>query len=209
MGLTITGRLILASASPRREELLRLAGLTFEIRPSGADENALPGEAPREHVLRLSEKKALSVAILYPDAWVLGADTIVVVDGEVLGKPETKEDAYRMLKRLSGRYHTVFTGFALIRHRGGKVRCEAVESAVLFKKIPDDEIIWYINTPEPHDKAGSYAVQGMGAYFIKEIRGSYTNVMGLPLCEVMETLKAIGMISFSGIACGSDHPTEH
>ncbi len=192
------GRFILASASPRRIELLRLLGMRFEIMPSHVDEAFMQGETPRGHVLRLSEEKAEKAAILHPEAWVFGADTIVIINGEVLGKPRTPDEAREMLGKLSGRVHTVFTGFTLIRKSADVLIRDAVESSVRFREIPEDEMTWYIRSEEPYDKAGGYAVQGMGAFFIKEIHGSYTNVMGLPLCEVVDVLKSIGAIDFNG-----------
>jgi len=198
MGIMISGRFILASASPRRSDLLKLMGLDFDIIPGNIDEAFRPAETPREHVLRLSEEKALFVARCHPDAWVLGADTIVVVAGEVLGKPGSPAEAKGMLKKLSGREHEVFTGFSIVRQdRGSRIR-EVVESSVLFREITDDEMAWYTGTEEPYDKAGAYAVQGMGGCFIQEIRGSCTNVMGLPLCEVVDALKRVAAIDFSG-----------
>jgi septum formation protein len=198
MGIMISGRFILASASPRRSELLKLMGLDFDVIPGSVDEAFRPAETPREHVLRLSEEKALFVARCHPDAWVLGADTIVVVAGEVLGKPGSPAEAKGMLKKLSGREHEVFTGFSIVRQdRGSRIR-EVVGSSVLFREIADDEMAWYTGTEEPYDKAGAYAVQGMGGCFIREIRGSFSNVMGLPLCEVVDALKRVAAIDFSG-----------
>ena len=198
MGIMISGRFILASASPRRSELLKLMGLDFDVIPCSVDEAFRPAETPREHVLRLSEEKALFVARCHPAAWILGADTIVVVAGEVLGKPGSPAEAKRMLKKLSGREHEVFTGFSIVRQdRGSRIR-EVVGSSVLFREIADDEMAWYTGTEEPYDKAGAYAVQGMGGCFIREIRGSCTNVMGLPLCEVVDALKRVAAIDFSG-----------
>jgi septum formation protein len=196
MGIMISGRFILASASPRRSELLKLMGLDFDVIPSSVDEAFRPAETPREHVLRLSEEKAFFVARCHPDAWVLGADTIVVVAGEVLGKPGSPAEAKEMLEKLSGREHEVFTGFSVVRQdREVRVR-EVVGSSVLFREIADDEMAWYTGTEEPYDKAGAYAVQGMGGCFIREIRGSCTNVVGLPLCEVVDALKRVAAISF-------------
>jgi septum formation protein len=196
MGLILSHPLILASASPRREELLRLLGLDFQIIPSRADETFFVNEKPAEHVLRLAENKAHAVAQTYPQAWVLGADTIVVIDGEVLGKPADSSAAEWMLEKLSGRTHEVFTGFALLRLAGHIAIKEEVRAAVTFRNISEDEKLWYINSQEPYDKAGAYAVQGLGAFFIKEIQGSYTNVMGLPLCEVVDALKKTGAMRF-------------
>jgi septum formation protein len=198
MGIMISGRFILASASPRRSELLKLLGFDFDVMPGSVDEAFRPAETPREHVLRLSEEKALSVARCHPDAWVLGADTIVVVAGEVLGKPGSPAEAKGMLEKLSGREHEVFTGFSIVRQdRGSRIR-EVVGSSILFREIADDEMAWYTGTEEPYDKAGAYAVQGMGGCFIREIRGSFSNVMGLPLCEVVDALKRVAAIDFSG-----------
>jgi len=198
MGITISGRLILASVSPRRIELLRLTGIDFEVMPSGIDEAFRRGETPREHVLRLSAEKALAVARTHTDCWVLGADTIVVVTGDVLGKPGSVAEAKEMLEKLSGREHGVFTGFSIARQGKGILIREVVESKVLFREITDDEMDWYAGSEEPYDKAGAYAVQGVAAVFIREIRGSYTNVMGLPLCEVVDALKRVSASGFPG-----------
>ncbi len=192
-----SSKLILASASPRRKELLKLVGLNFEIKPSNVRETFLKGETPVEHVLRLSEEKALSVSVDNPDVWVLGADTIVIINGEVLGKPAVADEARKMLRKLSGRKHKVITGFCLTRKDTDEMIKNTVESSVVFKEISEGEIDWYVRKKEPYDKAGGYAVQGIGAFFIKEIQGSYTNVVGLPLCEVMEALKKVGATKFS------------
>lgn len=198
MEIELSGRLILASASPRRHELLKGIGLSFEIMPSDVDETFQGGEAPRDHVLRLCREKTMAVARLRPEAFVLGADTVVVLDGDVLGKPNSPAEAKVMLERLSGRFHEVFTGFCIINRERGVEISRLVESDVLFREIAADEIEWYTQSAEPYDKAGAYAVQGMGAMFIKEIRGSYTNVMGLPLCEVVDALKFVKALRFCG-----------
>lgn len=198
MGIAISKRLILASVSPRRIELLRLAGIDFEAMPSGIDEGFRAGETPREHVLRLSGEKALAVARIHADCWVLGADTIVVIAGDVLGKPGSVAEAKEMLEKLSGREHEVFTGFGIALQGKGLLIREVVESKVLFREIAADEMAWYAGSDEPYDKAGAYAVQGMAAVFIREIRGSYTNVMGLPLCEVVDALKRVSAAGFPG-----------
>jgi septum formation protein len=187
---------ILASASPRRQELLRSVGLKYKTIPAHVNEDYQEGESPREHVRRLARDKAHVIAKKYPQAWVLGADTIVVIDDMILGKPKNKPQAQKMLERLSGREHKVFTGFTLT-HVASKVsKTRVIQSAVQFKKITPEEMEWYVACDEPYDKAGGYAVQGKGAYFIKSIRGSYTNVIGLPLCEVLEELKSLGAIHF-------------
>ncbi|MGZ6224433.1 MAG: Maf family protein [Syntrophales bacterium] len=197
-----SGRFILASSSPRRIELLSLLGLPFEIMPSNLDEKFIKGEEPKDHVLRLSEEKARIASALHPEAWVMGADTIVIINGDILGKPRTPEEAKEMLGRLSGQIHTVFTGFTVAKKSADILISDAVSSSVRFREIPEDEMAWYIKSQEPYDKAGGYAVQGMGAFFIKEIYGSYTNVMGLPLCEVVDVLKGIGAIDFTGVNHG-------
>jgi septum formation protein len=187
---------ILASASPRRRELLKSMGFDFIVIPSGVDEKFLEGESVSEHVLRLSQEKALAIAERNPEAWVLGADTVVIIDTEVLGKPGSKEEAREMLMRLSGKKHRVLTGFSVVRTSVNVVKSELVESSVFFKDVSADELEWYIDTEEPYDKAGGYAVQGKAASFVKEIRGSHTNVIGLPLSEVVAALKEVGAISF-------------
>ena len=196
MTISLSAPLILASASPRRQELLRFVGLKFKTIPAYLNEGYTEGESPREHVKRLSQDKAIVIAKKYPNAVVLGADTIVVIDKSILGKPENKYQARKMLRKLSGREHKVFTGFT-IAHVASKIKqTKVIQSAVEFKKISAAELEWYIACDEPYDKAGGYAVQGKGAYFIKSIRGSYTNVIGLPLYEVLETLKKLEAIRF-------------
>jgi MAF protein len=196
MTISLSAPLILASASPRRQELLRFVGLKFKTIPAHVDEDYIEGESPQQHVRRLAQEKAQLIARKYPRAWVLGADTIVVIDGLILGKPKNKTQAKEMLKKLSGREHKVFTGFT-IAHVASKIKqTKVIQSAVKFKTISAAELEWYIACDEPYDKAGGYAVQGRGAYFIQSIRGSYTNVIGLPLCEVLETLKKLEAISF-------------
>ncbi len=196
MTISLSSPFILASASPRREELLRSVGLKFKILPASVNEDYIDGETPRQHVGRLSQDKARAVAGKYQEAWVLGADTIVVIDNLILGKPKNKTQARQMLERLSGREHKVFTGFTLARMADKITKTTVVQSAVKFKPINTEEMEWYISCDEPYDKAGGYAAQGKGAYFIKAIRGSYTNVIGLPLCEVLEELKKLNAINF-------------
>ena len=187
---------ILASVSPRRKELLEGMGIEFDVIPSGINEDFLNGETPRDHVLRLSKEKSSAVSRNNPDAWVLGADTVVIIDGEVIGKPGTQNEARAMLARLSGREHQVITGFTIVNKSADVMITDAVESFVIFKEISEDEMDWYVKTKEPYDKAGGYAVQGMAAFFIREIRGSYTNVVGLPLTEVVTALKRVGALVF-------------
>ena len=196
MSINSTASFILASASPRRRELFQSIGLKFKIIPAHVNENYLAGESPRQHVKRLSIDKAIIIARKYPEAWVLGADTIVVIDDLILGKPKNEAQARKMLRKLSGREHKVFTGFT-IAHVAAKIyKTKVIQSAVRFKTISPKEMDWYVSCDEPYDKAGGYAVQGKGAYFIQSIRGSYTNVIGLPLCEVLEELKKLKAINF-------------
>lgn len=196
MTISLSAPLILASASPRRQELLRFVGLKFKTIPAHLNEDYIEGESPREHVKRLSQDKAIAIAKKYPNAVVLGADTIVVIDKSILGKPENKYQARKMLRKLSGREHKVYTGFTIAQEASKICYTNVVLSAVKFKKISPQELEWYVASDEPYDKAGGYAVQGRGAYFIQSIRGSYTNVIGLPLCEVLETLKKLEAIRF-------------
>ena len=187
-------KIILASASPRRRELLKHLGLTFEVIPSKIEEDVKDGEEPCEHVLRLARLKAQEIARDQDSAVIIGADTIVVLGGEILGKPKDEEEAFAMLSQMSGRVHRVFTGFCVLDASDGSEYSEAVESKVRFKHLTPEEIRGYIKTGEPMDKAGAYAVQGRGSYMIKEIQGSYTNVVGLPLCELFEVLSRVKVI---------------
>lgn len=196
MSISLSYPFILASASPRREELLRLAGLQFKILPGHIDETYLKGETPRVHVQRLSRDKAAAVAVQHPKALVLGADTIVVIDGLVLGKPKSEKQAREMLRKLSNRTHVVFTGFTLSCINTGLSKTRVVRSSVRFKEISADEMDWYVKSEEPYDKAGGYAVQGKGAAFIRSISGSYTNVIGLPLSDVLEELKRLNALHY-------------
>ncbi len=184
-------RLVLASASPRRRELLGGLGLDFDLRPVDIDETPLAGEPAEEYVLRLAEAKAEASAPA-PGELALAADTIVVVDGDLLGKPRDPDDARRMLERLSGREHRVLTGVAL-RGPGGEPRRSAVDSTrVRFAELTGDEIAWYVASGEPLDKAGAYAVQGLGALFVDGIVGNHSNVVGLPLPRVYRLLRRAG-----------------
>lgn len=185
-------RLVLASASPRRRELLALLGLEFAVRPVDLDERALAGEAPADHVRRLAREKAAASA--GEGELVLAADTVVAVDGEILGKPSGAEEARRMLARLSGRAHEVFTGVAL--RLGGSSPREAVavvRTAVRFAPLTGAEIDWYVASGEPFDKAGAYAIQGLGALLVEEIEGNYTNVVGLPLPATRRLFGELGL----------------
>ena len=197
----MAGRLILASKSPRRYELLKQMGFHFDVIQSSVEEKNFVGyESPRDHVIRLSEEKAREVGRTYPDSWVLGADTVVCIDGTLLGKPKTREEALEMLRQLSGKEHSVLTGFSVLNISKGKGERGAVETAVKVKFLSPQEMEWYVQTGEPFDKAGAYAIQGIGSFMIESIRGSCTNVIGLPVCEVMEMLVRLGAITIS--ECG-------
>jgi len=188
--------LVLASASPRRRDLLARAGVAFETQPADLDETAAPGEEPHDLVARLAREKAGAVARALPGGAariVLGADTIVVVDGEVLGKPDDPEHAVTLLRRLVGRAHEVFTGVALVASGGAVVGEARVTSRVLMRAAGEDEIRRYVATGEPLDKAGAYAAQGEGRRFIHAIEGSETNVIGLPMDETLALLARAGI----------------
>lgn len=184
--------LILASGSPRRKELLSGAGLDFTVIVSDVDEDIPVKGTPAAHAKHLAEIKAAAVADGNPDSFVIGADTIVVVDGDVLGKPTSERDAEKMLARLSGRAHIVHTGWCIICRKMGIKFSGVEETLVQFKNLSPDEISWYVKTGEPMDKAGAYAIQDKGAALVKSVVGSYTNVVGLPLCEVVEALEREG-----------------
>ncbi len=190
-------RLILASESPRRYELLKQVGLDFDVIPSGIGEDQIRGESPQKHVLRLAEAKALDVGNQHPDRWVIAADTIVYVDHSILGKPKSREEAVKMLRRLSGKEHRVLTGFSVHHLAKGKGDREAVQTAVRVKELTQTEMEWYVETGEPFDKAGGYAIQGIGSFMIESIKGSYTNVVGLPICELMKMLSRLGAIEIA------------
>ncbi len=187
--------IILASESPRRKYLLEQAGIEFDVVPSNIDESIFKKCSPREYVTKLSSAKACDVAERYQKSWVIGADTIVVINGEILEKPESKEHAEVMLGKLSNNTHMVYSGFSLCCKSQGRIITGSVKTDVKFKKLSNREIQWYINTNEPFDKAGAYAIQGLGASFIKSINGSYTNVVGLPVCELIEILIEENVIS--------------
>jgi septum formation protein len=212
--MTTLPKLILASASPRRAEILSSVGWEFEKHVADVDESLLPNENAEDHVKRLALKKAEAVAKKYKDAWILGADTIVVIDGEIIGKPKDLDDARRMLKMLSGKWHEVFTGVAIVKCEGRNATvkervnssrdCTLLDSrvsasnetctglqktGVKFAELSDEEIEFLVRCGEPLDKAGAYAVQAQAALFIEEIRGDYWNVVGLPVNLVYELVR--------------------
>ena len=188
--------LILASQSPRRRHLLKKAGVQFTVIPSSFDESSITAADPEILVCVLAEAKASSVSLLYPDSWIIGADTIVVADETIMGKPKSKSEARDMLMTLSGRAHRVLSGFSLCHGTERRQYVEVVSTEVFFKHLTPVEIDWYVNTNEPFDKAGAYAVQGKGAFMIRHIHGSYSNVVGLPVCEVVECLVREKIVEF-------------
>jgi len=181
--------LVLASASPRRQELLRNAGILFEVQPADIPEDPLPGEGARECAERLAREKALAIAEKRPADVVLGADTVVVIDGQILGKPTDAADAARMLRLLSGRDHEVITGICLVA--GGQCSVASENTTVTMSEIAEKEIAGYIASGEPMDKAGAYAIQGIASRWIPRIEGDYSNVVGLPVALVCRILRQL------------------
>ena len=184
-------RIILASGSPRRRELLAAAGLSVEVDPVDADESVYAGEAPAAYVERVAIAKATIGARRHPDAAVLGGDTTVVLDGHIFGKPEDDGDARQMLERLSGRPHDVLTGVALAWR--GAMRARVEKTTVWFRPLSAHDIAWYVASGEPRDRAGAYAIQGLASRFIPRIDGSYGNVVGLPVTAVLALLEDAGI----------------
>ncbi len=186
-------RLILASASPRRSELLDLVNIPHEVSPSEFDETTIQLDNPIDFVETLAFKKAESVACTQKEpAYVLGADTSVVIDGEILGKPHTGDKTREYLRKLSGRAHRVYTGVSLIRTRDNFTITRTMISEVVMDSLSEEEIDFYIGTKEPFDKAGGYGIQGIGSRFVKEIRGDYFSIVGLPINLVIHMLKEMG-----------------
>ncbi len=179
--------IILASASPRRRELMTNLGLHFTVKVADVDEIIPEKAKPDEVVMSLAEQKARAVAAESPERLVIGADTVVALDGEILGKPKSKENAVELLAKLSGRSHTVYTGVALICGKKTEVFCEATE--VEFYPLGEKEISDYVATNEPMDKAGAYGIQGKGAVLVKKINGDYFNVVGLPVAKLYRELR--------------------
>jgi septum formation protein len=186
-------KLILASASSRRAEILRSAGFSFTVLSSAVDETPYPGESPQEHVQRLATVKGdLVAARAVGPAIVIAADTVVTLEGKILGKPRSSDDARKMLEQLSGRTHSVITGVTLIRLPDAERRSFVESTLVHFAALSDDAIIQYLATDEPYDKAGAYAIQGRGGRFIPRIEGCYFNVVGLPLARLAQALAELG-----------------
>ncbi len=194
MKTLIQKSIILASASPRRKQLLEQMGIQLTIHPAMIDENNIQWTDPGSFVMELSRQKALAISHHYSDEWIIGADTIVVLDDQILGKPESTSHALRMLTRLSGRMHAVYTGFCIYQKSSRTSITRFAKSDVFFKTLAQEEIEWYSDTHEPYDKAGAYGIQGMGAFLVEKIQGSYTNVVGLPVCELFQNLLNMGII---------------
>ena len=182
---------VLASSSPRRQELLKLLLADFEVVPSNVDESVLVGESPETLVARLAREKALAVQTLYPSARIIGADTVVVRDREILGKPASRDDGWNMLKKLSERTHQVLTGVCLLHLDTTFVEVSTTD--VTFCHLTDPEIEAYLQSGEPLDKAGAYAIQGLGARFVQRIDGCYFNVVGLPVPRLYQMIKQLDL----------------
>ena len=190
--------LVLASASPRRAELLRAAGIAFVVVPPDVDESVQDGEPPSRYVERLARAKAVAIQLGHPDRLVLAADTTVVVDGHILGKPDGPADARRMLTMLAGRTHEVITAVALAAG-GGVFESRQATTTVAFAPMTAEWIDWYVASGEPMDKAGAYAIQGLASRFVTSITGSYSNVVGLPVALVHEMLERLPAAWRSGV----------
>lgn len=182
-------KIILASASPRRKELLTKVGFKFEVAVSYFEEKINFQLSPEKIVKELAQSKARSVAEKYPDAIVIAADTIIVLEKKIVGKPKNKADARQILRLLSGKAHSVITGFVVFDTKTKQAVVKHVETQVFFKKIPEKKIIAYVETGEPLDKAGAYAIQGKGSFLVERIEGDYENVVGLPVKALIKELK--------------------
>lgn len=188
--MSARGSLILASASPRRRELLTLMGIAFEVIPADVDEATRADEVPERYVERIAREKAAAISARQPERLILAADTTVVLDGVALGKPASDAEALSMLQRLRGRSHRVMTAMAL----GGSAEAlRRVETEVIFRDAPDAELRWYVSTGEPRDKAGAYGIQGAGGFLVERIVGSASNVIGLPMAECAALLASAGL----------------
>lgn len=194
MKLIDSQKLILASKSPRRKDLLEQLGIDIIISPSRIDEKQIPVRAPEVYAQHLAQLKAEKTGGNFPQSYVLGADTIVVLEDQILGKPKTDHHAFEMLKLLNGCEHQVYTGFCLFHQANGICITRTIITDVKFKQCTDDELRWYIKTKEPFGKAGAYAIQGIGAFMVQSISGSYSNVVGLPVCEVVQEMLKVNLI---------------
>jgi septum formation protein len=196
--------IVLASASPRRREMLERFGIPLTVIPSDLPEEFQPGETPAEHVLRLSRAKARQVAQRpeVPGRWFIGSDTVVLRDQTVLNKPVDAQEAMAMLTSLAGRQHQVLSGYAVLDRQTDRYEDGVISTTVEFRELTARQIAGYIATGEPLDKAGAYAIQGIGAFMVRRIVGSYTSVVGLPLCEVIQALEKLGAVKlFAGSGC--------
>lgn len=198
--------LILASQSPRRQDLLRDLGLSFRVEAAHIEEVPRPGESPVLFSKRMAQEKARFISLQFPQDWVLGADTVVSLGQRIFGKPDSPREAKKFLEALSGKAHLVFTGFCLVNQSLKKAVAGSVGTRVTFKRLSRREIDWYLQTGEPLDKAGAYAIQGRGAFLVREIKGSYTNVVGLPVTEVLEVLGKNAGYHLGDNASHADHP---
>lgn len=186
-------KIILASASPRRKQLLKQIGLRFKVEPSNYEENIRSALEPHELAQKISLQKAEVVASKHKDAIVIAADTFIVFGGQILGKPGTEKEARKMLKMISGKSHSVITGLSIIDTGKNKKLSKSVETKIHMRKLTPPEINAYVESKEPLDKAGAYAIQGLGAVFVEKIEGDYFNVIGLPLSALTEALKEFGI----------------
>lgn len=186
-------KIILASASPRRKEILKITGLKFSVCASDFEEDIDLPLTPRALAKFLSRKKAEAVAHKYDNAIVIAADTFIVFNGRLLGKPHTKKEAEKMLRMLNGKPHYVITGFTIMDTANNQILSKSVKTTVYFRKVTLREICAYVGSKEPLDKAGAYAIQGLGAVLVEKIEGDFFNVMGLPLCALTEDLKKFGV----------------
>ena len=197
-------RIILASASPRRADLLKQIGLEFELVPSNIGERPHPDEAPADYITRIARAKVIAAARHREEGLVLGADTVVVLDGQLLGKPEDEPTARRILGQLSGKWHAVMTGVALYDIESRREVADYDKTLVKFAQMTDTEIEWYLSTGEPMDKAGAYGIQGLGGLFVEEIAGNYYNVVGLPIPLVYRLARRLGYSFFDLAADRAD-----
>jgi septum formation protein len=188
----LTTMLILASSSPRRREILETIGAKFHVATSQIDESVLPNEAPENYVVRLAREKARDVIRQFSTGFVIGADTTVVLNNQILGKPKDEADARSMLKQLADNWHEVMTGIAVIDASTSKEVFDLCRTRVRFTAMSDEEIEWYLRSGEPFDKAGAYAIQGLGSLFIEEIEGNYLNVVGLPITLLRRLVESVG-----------------
>jgi septum formation protein len=186
-------QIILASQSPRRKKLLEQIGLKIKVVPSNIDEKLNPRLRPKGQAEELSLEKAKTVAQKYTDSIIISADTLVDINGDILGKPKNIDEAKRMIKKLQGKTHTVITGFTIMDTKSKKITTDSVETAVTFRKLTDKEIKTYISKEKPLDKAGAYGVQGIGATLVASITGDFFNIVGLPLSTIIPALKKFGI----------------